>query len=137
KKWAKDNLGISITSSQQLANYFENTLGAHISKRTPGGSPSVDKDTLAEFSNSSDPRVANLAKLVLSVREQDKVGSSYFDNFINLNTNGILHPSIKTMQAKTGRMSITNPALQTLPSNSDIVRMAITAREEGHSIISS
>lgn len=137
KAWAKDALGISITSSQQLAGYFENTLGARITKRTPGGAPSVDKDTLAEFSNSPDSRVSNLAKLVLSVREQDKVGSSYFDNFINLNTNGILHPSIKTMQAKTGRMSITNPALQTLPSNSDIVRMAITAREDNHSIISS
>src|SRR5690606_22521570 len=58
-------------------------------------------------------------------------------NFINQNTNGILHPSIKTMQAKTGRMSITNPALQTLPSGSDLVRMAITAREEDHSIFAS
>lgn len=137
KKWAKDNLGISITSTQQLAHYFENVLGAPISKRTAGGAPSVDKDTLAEFSISLDHRVANLANLVLDVRTQDKLRSSYFDNFINYNTNGLLHPSIKTMGARTGRMSIRDPALQTLPSNGDIVRMAITAREEGHSIFSS
>src|SRR5690606_25340879 len=114
KKWAKENLGISISSNQQLAHYFENVLGAEITKRTASGAPSVDKDTLNQFMQSDDHRVAQLAKVVLDVRNQDKVRGSYFENFINFNTDGLLHPSIKTMQAKTGRMSITNPALQTL-----------------------
>lgn len=136
KKWAQENLGISVSSSQQLAKYFEHTLGAKITKRTRGGAPSVDKETLEEFTASSDPNVAQTAKFVLEVRKADKIRGSYFENFIKDQTDGLLHPSIKTMQAITGRMSVTNPALQTLHKNDKIVRNAITARP-GQVLVSS
>lgn len=137
KKWGKENLGISISSNPQLADYFKNTLGANLTQLTPGGSPSMDKNTMASLVNDPNPKVAQLAKFIEEVRYADKLRSSYFENFIRDNIGGILHPNIKTMQAKTGRMSITSPALQTLPSNSNIVRNAVLPRNNTEVLISS
>lgn len=130
KKWALEDHGVKIGSTQSLAKFFENDLGAHIVKRTPGGAPSVDKETLALFANSDNKAVAEFANFIVEVRTADKIRSSYLDNFIKDQTDGLLHPGIKTMRAKTGRMSIVNPALQTLGKSGahNVVRSAITAR---------
>lgn len=137
KKWGKENLGISISSNPQLADYFKNTLGANLTQLTPGGSPSMDKKVMAALVNDPNPRVARLATFIEEVRKADKIRGSYFENFIKDNTGGVLHPSIKTMQAITGRMSITSPGLQTLPSNSNIVRNAVLPRNNTEVLISS
>lgn len=137
KQWAFDNLnGVKLASNPSLARYFEHELGAEIRKRTKGGAPSVDKDTLAEFIKSDNPKVAWFAQFVTDVRKADKIRGSYLENFIKDQTDGILHSNIKTMRAVTGRMSITNPALQTLGKNDNIVRNAITARP-GEMLVSS
>lgn len=136
KKWALEEAGVKIGSTQSLAKYFEDTLGATIVKRTPGGAPSVDKDTLDLFSKSEDSRVSEFAKFVLNVRKADKIRGSYLENFIKDQTDGVLHANIKTMQAVTGRMSITNPALQTLGKSDTIVRNAIVPRGAGEKIVS-
>lgn len=137
KKWGKENLGISISSNPQLADYFKNTLGANLTQLTPGGSPSMDKKVMAALVNDSNPRVARLATFIEEVRKADKIRGSYFENFIKDNTNGVLHPSIKTMQAISGRMSITNPAMQTLHKNDTIVRNAVIPREGDRWLLSS
>ena len=137
KAWGQQELGISIGSNVQLAKYFVEKLGVQIEKRTPGGAPSMDKDTLALLSNSPNPKVAQLAGFIEGVRAADKLRSSYFGNFIKDNIGGILHPNIKTMQAKTGRMSITSPALQTLPSGSNIVRNAVLPRNSSEVLVAS
>lgn len=136
KMWGNDYHGASITSPIQLARLFE-SLGAEITKRTPSGNPSVDKDQLAIFATSEDFEVRTLAEAVLSQRKADKIASSYFDNFINRHVDGLLHPEIKIMGARTGRMSITEPALQTLPSGDSLVRNAFLPRNEGEVLISS
>lgn len=136
KKWAQDAFGISISSNIQLGKYIENVLGAPIVKRTPTGVASVDLETMEGFMLSDDPRVANLAKFVVDVRRADKMRGSYFENFINSQTDGLLHPSIKTMRAVTGRMSVTNPAVQTLHKDNKAVRNAIVPHE-GNVLISS
>lgn len=136
KAWARETFGVSISSTQQLARYFENDLGARIDKRTPGGAPSVDKETLELFASSDDLSVSKFANFVLDVRKADKIRGSYLENFIKDQTNGILHPSIKTMRAVTGRMSVTNPAVQTLHKNDKIVRNAVVARP-GNTLVSS
>jgi DNA polymerase-1 len=48
---------------------------------------------------------------------------------------GRIHPFINSMQARTGRMSVTRPALQTLPSSDQMIRRALLA-EEGHVMVS-
>lgn len=135
KKWALAEKGINIGSTLQLAKYFEGELNAVITKRTAGGQPSMDKDVLEGFSSNSDPKVAQFAQFVLNVRKAEKIKSAYIDNFIARQTDGILHSNIKTLRAVTGRMSITDPALQTLGKSDTIVRNAIIPRE-GHKIVS-
>ena len=78
-----------------------------------------------------------LAYAVLKQRKADKLASSYFSNFLADNINGYVHPSIRTLGARTGRMSITEPALQTLPSGDATVRRAFLPKDEDHVIISS
>ncbi|QFG12227.1 DNA polymerase I [Arthrobacter phage Racecar] len=137
KAWAKENWGISIGSNVQLADFFANTLKAEfeVFSKT-SGKPSVDKVQLGLFEKSEDPMVSAVAKFVLEVRHKDKMSNSYFKNFLNMHNESILHPSIKTMGARTGRMSVTDPALQTLPRGDSLIRGAFIPRREGDILIS-
>lgn len=136
KSWAKDAYGTSITSNVQLVRTFEN-LGAVITEVTPSGQKSMTKDQLKMLLRDGNDEVKTLADAVLKQRKADKLASSYFSNFISDNINGFVHPSIRTMGARTGRMSITDPALQTLPSGDATVRRAFIPKDEDHVIISS
>jgi DNA polymerase I len=129
--------GTSITSSAQLVRLFE-SLGEEITETTASGQKSMTKDTLKFLSiNGGTDEVKQLAQAVLNQRKADKLASSYFSNFLEKNIDGIVHPEIRTMGARTGRMSITEPALQTLPSGENTVRKAFIPRTEGWGIISS
>lgn len=137
KAWAKKEYGgLSITSNIQLVRQFEK-MGAEITEVTATGNKSVTKDQLDLFVRDGDPDVKLLATTALNQRKADKLASSYFLNFLEGNDNGVLHPQIKTLAARTGRMSITDPALQTLPSNDPTVRHAFIPRGEDQGIVSS
>lgn len=136
KATAEDRWGINISSSAQLGVYFEETLGAKFTYKTPGGKPSVNKEQLDLFMASPDPAIATTAKIVSDIKKTEKINSSYFENFISMNQDGILYPNIRTLGARTGRMSVTAPALQTLPSGDQLVRSAFIPRNEGEILIS-
>jgi len=137
KEWAKGAYGgASITSNVQLVRLFE-SLGAEITEFTPTGQKSATKDQLKLLTITGNDEVKNLAEVVLKQRKADKLASSYFSNFISKNVNGFVHPSVKTMGARTGRMSITDPALQTLPKGDDVVRTAFLPKDDDHVIITS
>ena len=137
KDWAKKTYnGVSITSNIQLVRLFEG-MGAEITSFTPSGQRSADKDQLALLAIDGNPEVKNLAEIVLKQRKADKLANTYFANFINDNVNGFVHPSVKTLGARTSRMSIQNPALQTLPKGDATVRTAFIPKDEDHVIITS
>jgi DNA polymerase I len=136
KDWGKQNYGIAITSNAQLVRALE-ALGAEITQMTPSGNKSASADQLKMLVRDGAPEVQMLAETVLKQRKADKLASTYFSNFINDNVNGFVHPSVKTLGARTGRMSIQNPALQTLPKGDDTVRRAFLPRDEDHVIITS
>jgi DNA polymerase-1 len=79
-----------------------------------------------EFTETGDPKVTKsiLSKLegseivprVLEYKRMVKWCEVYLRHFIENSVNGVVHPNIRTLQARTGRMSITNPPMQTLPS---------------------
>jgi DNA polymerase-1 len=135
KVWGKENLGISIGSSVQLIKYFE-SLGAEITETTTSGGKSVNKDQLKLF-HAEGGQAGEIADWILKVRKADKLAGTYFLNFINGNVDGLVHPSIRTLGARTSRMSITNPALQTLPKGESTVRRAFIPRTEDECIITS
>jgi len=137
KDWAKKTYGgVSITSNIQLVRLFEG-MGAEITSYTPSGQKSADKDQLALLAIDGNPEVKNLAEVVLKQRKADKLANTYFSNFINDNVNGFVHPSVKTLGARTSRMSIQNPALQTLPKGDDVVRRAFIPKDSDHVIVTS
>jgi DNA polymerase-1 len=137
KSWASSTYnGVSITSNIQLVRLLEG-LGADITETTPSGAKSASKDQLQLLMINGNSDVKNLAENVLKQRKADKLANTYFSNFIEKSIDGLVHPSVKTLGARTSRMSITDPALQTLPKGDDTVRTAFIPREEDNVIITS
>lgn len=79
--------------------------------RTENDNVSFDDDALAWAEQYFPTIVPPLRKW----RKNEKLINSYFNNIIGMNVDGILRCNIKQVGARTGRMSITEPALQTLP----------------------
>lgn len=137
KTWAKQTYnGTSISSNVQLVRLLE-SLGAEITEYTPTGQKSATKDQLKLLAINGNDEVKNLAETVLKQRKADKLAGTYFANFLSENVKGVVHPSVKTLGARTSRMSIQNPALQTLPKGDDTVRTAFIPKDEDHVIITS
>lgn len=136
KSWAYSKYGILITSNQQLVKAFE-SFGANIEDKTPSGQKSASKDQIKKLLIYGNDQTKELADLVLKQRKAEKLASTYFLNFLKKNANGILHPSIDTLAARTSRMSIKDPALQTLPKGDATVRRAFLPKDDDHVIITS
>jgi DNA polymerase-1 len=136
RDWAKNTYNISIGSNQQLVRKLED-LGADITEYTESGQKSASADQMKMLVRDGNEEVKQLANTTLSYRKAGKLASTYFLNFINDNIDGFVHPSVNTMGARTGRMSIQNPALQTLPKGDDTVRRAFLPKDEDHVIITS
>jgi DNA polymerase-1 len=136
KLWAFNKYNASITSNIQLVRLFEG-LGAEITEFTPSGQKSASKDQLKRLMIEGNDEVKALADTVLKQRKADKLANTYFLNFMNKHIDGFVHPSVKTLGARTSRMSITDPALQTLPKGDATVRRAFIPKDEDHVIITS
>lgn len=129
KQWFADEMGVAnANSAVQLIRFFE-SRGGEITRTTASGNKSCDKTQLKLLAQ-DDP----LAKTILDMRKAEKLANTYFKNFLEKNVDGILHPSIRTLGARTGRMSMTDPALQTLPKGEATVRDAFVPRD-GHVLL--
>jgi len=136
KLWAYNQYDVSITSNVQMVRLFEK-LGAEITEFTPSGQKSASADQLKKLIIDGNAEVKNLAETVLKQRKADKLATTYFANFLDKHVDGLLHPSVKTVGARTSRMSITDPALQTLPKGDDTVRRAFIPKDKDHVIVTS
>lgn len=131
RAWLKSTHGItSPMSGGQLSRAFEG-LGCEITEYTDSGAPKMDKAVLEFFKkNASIPEARQLAEYTLAIRHTDKIIGSYLDNFLNLrDSDDLIHANIGTMAARTGRMSVTDPALQTLHRDDKIVRGSFVPHE--------
>lgn len=132
----------SINSGKQVGDALI-AMGVPLTQRTAGGAIKVDKAVLLALSDMSmqwerlgvhDPNP--LAEAVVRAKRAGKWCTTYADTFQEtVDSSGRVHPHINTMAARTGRMSITRPALQTLPSSDQMIRRALLA-DEGEVIIS-
>ena len=137
KEWGEQMYpGTSLSSGAQLGRLFE-SLGGIITERTTSGAKSCNKDQLSKFMIDDIAEVKNLANVVSKMRKADKLAGTYFLNIFEKAVDGVLHPSIKTLGARTSRMSITDPALQTLPKDDETVRRAFIPKDEDHVLITS
>ena len=120
-------------------------LGADLRNTTPSGTVKLDEesiltqvlfvDELDKFDFPNGNEAQQLAYQVLKRRKSEKIRSTYLDTFIDLvDADGFVHPQINQLGARTGRMSMERPALQTLPRGR-IVRDCFIPRE-GNNLIS-
>jgi len=136
KKWSLDTYNLPIGSNQKLVDTFQK-LGSVVTELTEKGQKSANADQLKMIARDGNPEAKQLAETTLSYRKSLKLANTYFLNFLNDNNDGLVHPSVNTMGARTGRMSIQNPALQTLPKGDDVVRKAFLPKDDDHVIITS
>lgn len=98
---------------------------------TPEGFPlqyvALDKEVLSQIEHP-------VAEAILLYREQYRIRNTYLKAYATLpDDSGYLHPTIHTMQAVTGRSSISDPSMQNLP-RSKHPRNAVVA-SPGHSLV--
>lgn len=122
---------LNVNSTDQVAEGLLR-MGVKLNQRTDSGKYKVDKKVL-------DPLIEAGNDLAIAVKEAKKAGkwrSTWVDTFLhNRDENDRCHASINTLQARTGRMSITGIPAQTLPSKDWMIRRCFIA-DPGHRIAS-
>jgi len=100
-----------VDSGKHLAPIFKN-LGFQIQETTKGN-PQITDEFLEGINHP-------VAEIVREYRDASKRCNSYFKNFLALaDHNGVLHTNYRQSGTKTGRFSLTQPALQTLGKKAD------------------
>lgn len=121
----------NVNSTEQVADVLL-SRGVILKDRTPTGKLQVSKKILDELVSKGDP----FAIAVQKAKKARKWRTTWVDGFLNnMDDNGRCHASINTLQARTGRMSITGIPAQTLPASDYTIRKCFIA-EPGHSIVS-
>ena len=125
KEWAKTkwkvekwDYAFNFNSAKQLGELLFVKLGLPVIDMTPSGVPKTSNDVLRKLINQSD-----FVKKLITYRTVMKLQTSYLSldgQFIsNMESDGYIRANIKDTGAKTGRLSVTDPALQTLPKKRD------------------
>lgn len=133
----------SVHSPEQVASALV-AMGEELDERTLLGALKVDKAVLEpladldRFFNRVGVREPNpLADAVMRAKRAKKWSESYVNAFLEWRDSGDrLHPTINSLQARTARMSVSNPPLQQLPASDVRVRRAFIA-DPGWVMISS
>ncbi|MFE6159830.1 DNA polymerase [Streptomyces sp. NPDC056486] len=132
----------SVNSGKQVSEALL-AMGEELTELTDGGALKVDKAVLLPLADLDrdwqriGARTPNpLADAALRAKRAGSWATTYADTFLDtVDSNGRIHAGIHTLAARTGRMSITKPALQTLPSSDWMIRRAMLA-DEGHVMVS-
>jgi DNA polymerase I-like protein with 3'-5' exonuclease and polymerase domains len=126
----------SVMSARQISRALTEH-GEPPAAFTPTGLPQIDKEFLARIRDyGSTPQAREIAQQVLGVRHAEKMMSAYLENFTErADAEGVVRCSIWQAQAVTGRMSVTEPALQTLSRDDTFIRGSFVPRP-GHVFIS-
>lgn len=115
------NCMFNINSGKQLYDVLM-SLGVDSSLigKTDKGNPKLDKDALATL---ADVHNISIVKKILDFRKCEKLLNTYAVGIYDqTDSDDKAHGSINQTEATTGRMSITKPALQTLPKKDKRIR---------------
>ena len=110
--------------------------GMHYVTKTPGGAPKTDKENLPMLvtSNTSNPEVHGALKALLEMSQHKNLLTNLRTIEQKSRHDGTIHPTVKTLQAHTGRMSVTDPAMQTFKKTDPRLRGCFISRP-GHSLV--
>lgn len=119
----------NINSAKQLYEVLI-ALGVNdqLIGRTDKGNPKLDKDAL---NNLAENHNVSIVKKILEYRKYEKLLTTYADGiYSQRDSANRVHGSINQTEATTGRMSITKPALQTLPKRDKRIRKAFVPDDD-------
>lgn len=112
----------NVNSTDQVAEVLL-SMGVKLKDRTPTGKLKVDKKVIKEILEKGNSKQQEFITAVADAKKARKWRSTWVEGFLdNMDENGRCHASINTLQARTGRMSITGIPAQTLPSGDWIIR---------------
>lgn len=122
----------NINSTKQLYSVLLKLgVSSTLIGMTDKGNPKLDKDAL---NNLAEVHNVSIVKKILEFRKYDKLLTTYaIGIYSQRDASDRVHGSINQTEATTGRMSITKPALQTLPKKDKRIRRAFIP-EENHTM---
>ena len=121
-------LGVENTNSTNQVSAALLERGLTLTDKTPSGQLKVDRKILEALDD-------ELAVQVLAAKNASKALTSWVDPLIDAAWNdGRVHCRIRSVAARTGRQSISNPPLQQLPANDHRIRSCIQA-DDGQSLV--
>lgn len=92
--------------------------GMVLTRRTDSGALQADRKVLRECIKDG----SKVAPYIKIAKQKNKWQTAYVKNILESEYNGRVFPQIRPLGAATGRNSISNPALQQIPSSIDDVR---------------
>jgi DNA polymerase-1 len=103
-------------------------LGWEPDEFTETGQAKLDKVILKQLSQH--PVYGTVAEPLIRYKRITKWNQVYLKPFLrDADSEGRIHPSINSLQARTGRMSVTGPPFQTLPSGDPAIRRCVLPSE--------
>ena len=122
----------NINSTKQLYDVLMNIgVDRSLIGVTDKGNPKLDKDVL---NNLAERHNVSIVQKILEFRKYDKLLTTYATGiYEQRDAANRVHGSINQTEATTGRMSITKPALQTLPKRDKRIRKAFVP-DEGYTM---
>lgn len=124
----------NMQSTKQVADVLLNR-GWKPTEFTKTGAPKTDKTVMGKLIEDVNTPVdiAEMLEAIISTKQAKKWKTAYAEAMLNGRDHmDHVHPDINSLQARTGRMSISNPPLQQLPSRGDkawIIRRQVIADE--------
>lgn len=113
----------NINSTKQLYDVLiKSGVKRELIGMTDKGNPKLDKNVLADLAENHN---VSIVQKILEFRKYDKLLTTYAEGiYSQRDAMDRVHGSINQTEATTGRMSITKPALQTLPKRDKRIRKA-------------
>jgi len=103
----------NLSSPRQIGDILFTQKGLPVVKKTPGGAPSTDEETLEQLALDHP-----IARAILDYRGMAKLKSTYTDKLPQMihPTTGRVHTSYSQATAVTGRLASSDPNLQNIPA---------------------
>jgi DNA polymerase I len=113
----------SVDSPRQVAEALSG-MGWTPTEFTAGGAAKVDKAVLSALAEAGNPLAASIMEAKRAAKWRESYALAMLDG---RDAGNRIHPDISALQARTGRMSISRPPLQQLPSKDSTIRRALIA----------
>lgn len=120
--WLRQEFGLTTVGSNQQVGRVLNNAGVPTLLFTDSGQPAIDKDAL-KFYAQQFPHAAHLVKTIALCRKAGDLVGKYLSKFLTMrDALDVIHCSIWSSRARTTRMSITDPPMQTYDRDVPVVR---------------